>query len=145
MRPEIENLNGRWDDYISRFEFDEDARGELSEEDVRAYSALWVDTFRILRKEWKEEMIHKDLALLLATIGSFIEIMDSDGNAYGSEDYERVTNFTMIFITDMFRYDNFRFDSQGNLLLDNYEDKVLKINPETFELPSLDAMLGEEG
>ena len=69
---------------------------------------------------------------------------DSDGNAYGSEDYERVTNFTMIFITDMFRYDDFRFDSQGNLLLDTFEDKVLKINPETFELPSLRGILGLE-
>ena len=144
MRPEIKNLNDRWDEYISRFEYDEDARYELSEEDVRTYSALWADTFIILRKEWKEEMVRKDLALLLATIGSFIEIMDSDGNAYGSEDYERVTNFTMIFITNMVRYDYFRFDPQGNLLLDTFDDKILKINPETFELPSFRGILGLE-
>ncbi len=41
------------------------------------------------------------------TFGSFISHKDAEYNVLGNEEYERITTFNMMFITDMFRHDYF--------------------------------------
>ena len=87
-------------------------------------------------------MVRKDIALLFLTLDSFVQQSDDDGNVLGTEEYEQITTFHEVFFTNMFRTDCFNFDQQGNLLLETYEEKILVIDPKTFELPSVDALYG---
>ena len=139
MRPEIEKLNDRWDDFVDKCQTEP---YDVGKKDVKAYSTLMVDTFKILKQEWKEEMVHKDIALLFATIGSLLTRQDEDGNVLGSNEYERITVFNGVFICDLCGPDYFSFDERGKLLLEGYNDTVLRIDPDTFEGPSTDEIYG---
>ena len=137
MRKEIEELNNSWDDFISKCDFNTN----LTEEDLKAYSSLWVDTFKVLREEWDEEKVNKDLMLLFATIGSFVPKTIEAGEVLGNEIYERVTKFNEIMIVNLFRLEDlqegFSYDEQGKLILETYDDAVFSVDPERFEIPSL--------
>ena len=139
MRPEIEELNNRWDDFICKCQM---RSYEVNEQDVTTYSSLMAATFKILKKEWKDKMVHKDIALLFATIGSLSTRQEEDGNVLGSEEYERLTLFNGVFITNLFRSAYFNFDERGKLLLESYNVTVLRIDPDTFVIPSADEIYG---
>ena len=138
MRKKIEELNTRWDDFIYKCSLNT----ELDERDVAAYSSLMTDTFRILREEWNSETVNRDIALLFATIGSFVPAKDVDYNILGSEEYERITTFNTVFITNLFRKETFVYDKRGRLMLDTYNDRKISINPETFEMPPINVIYG---
>lgn len=136
MRKEIELLNDAFDDFIAS---SGNNTYEFGEKEVKEYQKLMVELFSVLKDEWKENNVKKDIALLMATVGSFVGRMDDDGNVLGNQDYDRVTTFHMLFITNMFRYDYFRFDDDGKLLIDSYES-VLHIDTKSFKVPSLDKL-----
>ncbi len=139
MRKEIEELNNASDEFINQTNNEHYGDEEFWEKQVKEYQGLMVKIFSILKEEWKEDRVKKDIALLMMTIGELIAEMDDDGNVLGNEEYERVTSFHSLFIQSMFRYDYFRFDD-GKLLIDTFSESVLHINPDTFELPSLDEL-----
>ncbi len=138
MRKEIEELIGKWDHF-------RDVRVasnsyELDENDVNTYKSLMSESFRLLKAEWAEEKINKDIALLFATIGFFsAKTTDDDGNVLGNDEYDRITTLNMFFVNELFHNNNFRFDEEGQLLLQGFEDDI-RIETTTFEIPSLDEL-----
>ena len=135
MREAIKELINKWD------EFRDDRKTSMfSEDDLAYYSKLLVESFPYL-KEWKNDKVDKDVALLYATIGYFSSnTMDSSGNIHGSEAFERAVVFNMLFTNELFYRDYFDTDEQGMLLFDRGYFGVLKIDPSKFEIPVVDDM-----
>ena len=100
MRKEIQELIGKWDHFRDvRVATNSYA---LDENDVNTYKSLMSESFRLLKAEWVEEKINKDIALLFATIGFFsAKTADDDGNVLGNEEYDRITTLNMFFVNEL--------------------------------------------
>lgn len=129
MREEIKKLKDEW----KKFNYDLSDKGyyDCNEEDVQQYQSLMVRTFKILKDEWKQDTVNKDLALLLTNMAHLTVFADDDGNVQGSEEYEQIADFNDRFINSL--ADDFKYDEDGKLLISDYV-----IDTETFELPSID-------
>ena len=139
MRKEVEELNNAFDRFIERV--NEDAYG-FDTKRRKEYQNLMVRAFALLQRDWNGDMVPKDVSLFLTTLGQFVGRDDGEGNTLGSEEYERVATFHYLFITSLFANECIRLDKGGLLSIESFDNVVLKIDPRTFELPTLDEIYG---
>ena len=66
MREEIKKLKDDW----AKFTSDLEDKGYYScdEKDVQKYQSLMVRTFKILKDEWKQDTVNKDIAILMMEV-----------------------------------------------------------------------------
>ena len=139
MNKKLEDLNELWD----RFNYSINTQEEMTEKDFKKYQKMMAETFALIKEEWKNDKVSKDLCLFFTTFAQFPDKgYDNEGNCLYGEFYEIASQFHNIFITNMFNNEQFNYDDDGNLILVGYEDNEIKINPETFELPDIDEIYG---
>lgn len=143
MREEIKKLKDDW----SKFNIGLSDKGyyDCDEKDVQQYQSLMVRTFKILKDEWKQDTVNKDLALLMMEVARLTVFADYDGNVQGSEEYERIALFNDLFVDSL--SEDFRYNEDGKLLFKNPMGVGdFAVDTETFKIPSFDDLfeLGNE-
>ena len=141
MREEIKKLKDDW----AKFTSDLEDKGYYycKEEDVQRYQGLMVRTFNILKDEWKQDTVNKDIAILMMEVAQFKVFLDSSWNVQGDEEYERIAGFNGLFIDSLSK--DFRYNEDGNLLFKNpYDEGDFAINTETFDIPLIDDLFSNE-
>ena len=133
MREEVKELNDAFARFVERI--NDDAYG-FDTKRRKEYQDLMVRAFALLQRDWNNDAVPKDIALLLATIGTLSWRGFSHEKSRKSVEYEQVTMFNHLFIRSMIEHEGFRLDDDGLLLIEaNYHD-TFKIDPQTFDLPS---------
>ena len=135
MREEIKKLKDDW----KKFNCHLSDKGyyDCDEKDVQQYQSLMVRTFKILKDEWKQDTVNKDLAILMMEVARLTEFDDYDGNVQGSEEYEQIAYFNDRFVDCL--SEGFKYDEDGKLLISDYA-----IDTETFEIPLIDDLFSNE-
>ena len=133
MRKEVKELNDAFGRFVERV--NEDPRGFAAAR-RKEYQGLMVRAFALLQRDWNGDKVPKDIALLMATLGSLMWRGYGTDDAPKSPEFEQVTMFHRFFIGNMAEHGRFRFDGDGLLLIDSHRQKTFKIDPRTFDLPT---------
>ena len=135
---EIMNLNEKWDNFIDYVDENED----MDSKDLKKYKQLMVETFKIIKKEWEQEKVSKELCLFFATFGRFgKQGWDNDGNCLCDGYYEATSIFHSFFIENMIKNNGFKFDKEGKIIIE--DDVTFYIDSEKFDFPTdVDELLG---